>query len=203
MEPRFRNPAEALGTKAYPSLWSCCVPSSSVALIMSTILSNHSGTVATTTVAGLELQESDYSPYLPYATTKEERPVSPAGYAHARPTNPRFKRLRDAYDAVSWICGFKEKYSLALSAYTSIASSAAYHNFLQWYFLEAPSSDFVSRVPLWWVQQICVVWRFLVSSFSQECPFKRYDDHVIIKENGFGTGKAFISLVSSSTSTCR
>jgi hypothetical protein len=95
---------------------------------MSTILSNHSGTVATTTVAGLELQESDYSPYLPYATTKEERPVSPAGYAHARPTNPRFKRLRDAYDAVSWICGFKEKYSLALSAYTSIAPSA-YLNF--------------------------------------------------------------------------
>jgi hypothetical protein len=73
---------------------------------------------------GLGPQES-YNPYLPYATysTNEVQlahpdTTLPTGFTpSARPRKSRFESLAHVYDAISWIFGFKEKYSLALCAY--------------------------------------------------------------------------------------
>jgi hypothetical protein len=79
-----------------------------------------------------------YNPYLPYAarSVKEEefadRPdslgsVPPNLITSARPKKSRFEAFSNVYNAISWILGFKEKYSLALCAWmVSAAFIAAY-----------------------------------------------------------------------------
>ncbi|KIM81594.1 hypothetical protein PILCRDRAFT_821370 [Piloderma croceum F 1598] len=59
-----------------------------------------------------------HSPYLPYASHSELPDLADTQQPHitvvVRPRKSRFEGLANAYSGVSWILGFKEKYSLAL-----------------------------------------------------------------------------------------
>jgi hypothetical protein len=95
------------------------------------MLTNPSSTSRSDIVA-LGPQQS-YDPYLPYANITHSKNVDPdrTSLPHltiaARQRKSRFEGLANLYDAVSWIFGFKEKYSLALRAFTvSMAFSVPY-----------------------------------------------------------------------------
>jgi hypothetical protein len=58
-----------------------------------------------------------YSPYLPYASHSElpdPADTRQPDVTVVRPRKSRFEGFANAYSGVSWIFGFKEKYSLAL-----------------------------------------------------------------------------------------
>ena len=65
-----------------------------------------------------------FNSYLPYASTSVKEgeladpdSLQPSHFTITTPSKrPRFEGFINFYDAVSWIFGFKEKYSLALSA---------------------------------------------------------------------------------------
>ena len=72
-----------------------------------------------------------YSPYLPYASHSELPDPDDTRQPHAtvvvRPRESRFEGLANAYSGVSWIFGFKEKYSLALCECDAFQKSATAH----------------------------------------------------------------------------
>lgn len=61
-----------------------------------------------------------HSPYLPYVSNTELPDFADTRQPHnvttvvVRPRKSRFEGLANAYSGVSWILGFREKYSLAL-----------------------------------------------------------------------------------------
>jgi hypothetical protein len=68
----------------------------------------------------IQLAPQEFRPYVSPSTKNAELPdpdSTPAPQiTTAQPRKSRFEGLASAYDALSWIFGFKEKYSLALRA---------------------------------------------------------------------------------------
>ena len=87
------------------------------------MMSNSPGTIQMDTVGpGAEPPYNSFLPSANYSSTNvhlsdPERTLPTHSSEPTRPKPPRFEGFVQAYDAVSWICGFKEKYSLALRAY--------------------------------------------------------------------------------------
>ena len=76
--------------------------------------------------------KASYDPYLPYASHSELPEVSdtqqPPVTVTVQPRKSRFEGLANTYSGVSWIFGFKERYSLALCEYMDSRKSATAHS---------------------------------------------------------------------------